>query len=565
MKTKAGKYSHQKATNNSIMTTNISQFIDFEKVDVLLEGFNKSTGFVSALIDLDGNILSKSGWRQVCTEFHRVHASKLQSCRVGVKSTNSNTANAGKYHFYKCLNGLVDISVPIIIKGEYVADLFSGQFFLEKPNKEHFIKQAQILGLDKTKYLDLMNLVPIVTEEIATKTLDFLHQMILYIIEQSFQKQELSELEKRLEFALTSSKTGAWDLDLTNQTAIRTLEHDKIFGYHQLLPEWTYEMFLGHVLEEFRMEVDSKFKKAIESKAEWNFECKIRRIDNEIRWIWACGQHLFDENGDSRRIAGIVQDITESKQLQMELELANTELEYKVQQRTSQLEASNKELEAFSYSVSHDLRAPLRHINGYVDLLRKKYFDSLDEKAQYYLDVISGASKQMGSLIDDLLEYSKTGRKELSKTVFDMNHLIQEVLIELEPIKKDRNIMLDIQNMPQVYADYSLLKLVWTNLLDNAIKYTRNNAETKISLEYYTEAKNVVFCVRDNGVGFDMNFAHKLFGVFQRLHSQTDFEGTGIGLANVQRIIHKHGGKVWAEAELNHGACFYFSLTKVGD
>jgi light-regulated signal transduction histidine kinase (bacteriophytochrome) len=231
--------------------------------------------------------------------------------------------------------------------------------------------------------------------------------------------------------------------------------------------------------------------------------------------------------------------------------------------RTAQLEAANKELEAFSYSVSHDLRAPLRHINGYVDLLNERFNDDLPEKAQHYLAVVTDASKQMGTLIDDLLQFSRTGRQEVRQAGMDMNVLVKEVLEKIEPFCNNRDIHWNIQVLPQVYGDYSLLKQVWFNLLDNAIKYTRNKKTADISIGYKDEEKSFVFFVHDNGVGFDMKYAHKLFGVFQRLHSQSEFEGTGIGLANVQRIILKHTGKVWAEAEAGKGATFFFSLPKI--
>ncbi len=238
-------------------------------------------------------------------------------------------------------------------------------------------------------------------------------------------------------------------------------------------------------------------------------------------------------------------------------------LEIKIEERTSQLLAANEELEAFSYSVSHDLRAPLRHINGYVDMLNSRYYEILDEKGRHYLETISGASRKMGTLIDDLLQFSRTGRKELSRSRLDFNMLIKEVLKELEPVMEGRNIEWDIQDLPMVLGDYTLLKLVWSNLIDNAIKYTRNQEIARIRIGYKNEAKNFIFCIIDNGVGFDMKYAHKLYGVFQRIHSQTEFEGTGIGLANVQRIIHKHSGLVWAEAEKDKGASFFFSLPKI--
>jgi len=236
------------------------------------------------------------------------------------------------------------------------------------------------------------------------------------------------------------------------------------------------------------------------------------------------------------------------------------ELEERVKNRTALLEASNKELEAFSYSVSHDLRAPLRHISGYVNLLNERFNDKLPEQAQHYLNRISGASHQLGVLIDDLLQYSRTGRQELKKSNVDMDLLVKEVIEEEETGLEGRKVNWNIQELPEVYGDYKQLKMAFTNLLDNAVKYTRNQETTNISVSYTGEEKSNVFCVGDNGVGFDMKYAHKLFGVFQRLHSQSEFEGTGIGLANVQRIIHKHLGRVWAEAEIGKGAKFYFSL-----
>ena len=237
-------------------------------------------------------------------------------------------------------------------------------------------------------------------------------------------------------------------------------------------------------------------------------------------------------------------------------------LTVKLQEEQRKLMLSNKELEAFSYSVSHDLRAPLRHINGYVDLLNEKFSNDLPEKAQYYLATIQDSSKQMGTLIDDLLQFSRTGRKELRKAKVDMHALVQEVVEKIKQDTGERNITWNIEDLPQVYGDYSLLTQVCANLIDNAVKYTRKTKNAEISIGLQKDEKNFVFYIRDNGVGFNMKYAHKLFGVFQRLHSHVEFEGTGIGLANVQRIIQKHNGQVWAEAEPGKGAVFYFSLPK---
>ncbi|MBI5646545.1 MAG: PAS domain S-box protein [Ignavibacteriae bacterium] len=236
------------------------------------------------------------------------------------------------------------------------------------------------------------------------------------------------------------------------------------------------------------------------------------------------------------------------------------ELEERVRLRTLQLEAANNEMEAFSYSVSHDLRAPLRHISGYVELVHEQFPDGMPQKAKHYLDVVSDAAHRMAMLIDDLLQFSRTGRRELRHGSVDMNGLLHESIQELSPVTESRHVAWSIADLPRVSGDSSLLKQVWVNLLDNALKYTRPRHVTEIEVGFMRESHEVLFFVRDNGVGFDMQYANKLFSVFQRLHSLEEFEGTGIGLANVQRIVHKHGGRVWAESEPDKGAVFYFSI-----
>jgi light-regulated signal transduction histidine kinase (bacteriophytochrome) len=247
-----------------------------------------------------------------------------------------------------------------------------------------------------------------------------------------------------------------------------------------------------------------------------------------------------------------------------QLRLENAALTRNVLERTSQLEAANKELEAFCYSVSHDLRAPVRHIDGFVTLLAKAE-PVMSEKGLAYLRSIATASKQMGCLIDDLLDFSRSGRVEMRSTLVDLDKLLAETRQRIQPELKDRNILWKTARLPLVRGDPALLQQVFSNLLLNAVKYTRprNPAEIEIGCQDETETEIAIF-VRDNGVGFDMKYADKLFGVFQRLHRQKEFEGTGIGLANVRRIIARHGGRTWAEAELDKGAAFYFSLPKNG-
>jgi len=283
-------------------------------------------------------------------------------------------------------------------------------------------------------------------------------------------------------------------------------------------------------------------------------------VDGKETWVNTIKTPVRDDKGEIVGLLGIFWDITARKLAEEEIRKLNTELEDRVVMRTAQLEASNKELEAFSYSVSHDLRAPLRHVSGYVELLNKHFQSDLPEKGLHYLNSIGDSVHIMGMLIDDLLQFSRTGRMEMHQSDLDMNEIVREVKESLCKDNPDRKIEWVLGKLPTVNGDEAMLRLVWMNLLSNAVKFTRTRKKARIEIGVSKENKELVFFVHDNGVGFDMKYAHKLFGVFQRLHSTEEFEGTGIGLANVHRIVLRQGGRTWAEAEPDKGAVFYFSI-----
>jgi PAS domain S-box-containing protein len=293
----------------------------------------------------------------------------------------------------------------------------------------------------------------------------------------------------------------------------------------------------------------------LKDNAAYRQERWLRRKDGSELPVEVIANLLPDGN-----LQATVRDITERQKAQEELQEAHRTLEQRVVERTGQLEVANKELEAFSYSVSHDLRAPLRAINGFAGIVLEDFSQQLPEEGQKYLERIRNGGERMGRLIDDLLAFSRLSRESMNRQTVDTTKLVEAVLDELRPQCAGRPMEITVGDLASCYGDPALLKQVWVNLLSNAIKYSRGRTPAVIEVGFRRENGEDVYCVRDNGAGFNMSYAHKMFGVFQRLHRTDEFEGTGVGLAIVQRIIHRHGGRVWAEAAEGRGAEFHFTL-----
>jgi PAS domain S-box-containing protein len=360
----------------------------------------------------------------------------------------------------------------------------------------------------------------------------------------------------------------------TQQASLLNLTHDTIFvrdpndvitywnrGAHELYG-WTAEEAIGKRSHDllrtvFPAPLDDISAELLRTER-WEGELKHTKADGTeviVSSRWA----LRRDEGGPAVVLETSNDITERKRWEQEITKLNEELG----KRSSQLEASNKELEAFAYSISHDLRAPLRHMAGFTELLKKSAAPLHNEKHQRYVAMILESAKRMGNLIDDLLAFSRIGRSEAHRTTVSMEQLVQEAVTEVRQDTNGRKIVWKVGALPPLYGDRSMLRLALVNLISNAVKFTRTRPQAEIEIGCQDQKKNqVVVFVRDNGVGFDMKYVNKLFGVFQRLHPPETFEGTGIGLATVQRIVHRHGGRIWAEGMVDQGATFYFTLSK---
>jgi PAS domain S-box-containing protein len=379
-------------------------------------------------------------------------------------------------------------------------------------------------------------------------------------------EQDLRLARDELEAEVAVRTQQASLLDLTHDTIFVRDTSDVITYWNrgaQELYGWTSEQAIGQPAHQllqtiFPMPLD-EIRAELLRAGRWEGEltktkANGRQVVVASRWSLRRDQHdrpiaIMETNND----------ITERKHGEEKIRGLNADLA----RRTVELEASNKELEAFAYSTSHDLRAPLRHVVGYSELLQKHAASLLDDKSRRYVMMVLESAKRMGALIDDLLAFSRIGRVETQNTLVSLGQLVREVLSEVEQETEGRDIAWNVDALPSVFGDRAMLRLALVNLISNAVKFTGTRPQARIDIGCADGKQDeVVVFVKDNGVGFDMKYVNKLFGVFQRLHKSEAFEGTGIGLATVQRIVARHGGRVWAEGEVDKGAAFYFSAPK---
>jgi PAS domain S-box-containing protein len=388
-------------------------------------------------------------------------------------------------------------------------------------------------------------------------------------------ERKLSELalrvsEERYKSIISVSNTGGWEYHTENGYLWCSPEYFTMLGRSQS----DYKMAEGPNLQESWVDLlhpDDR-DRSVEHFASYLRNGSVGIYENNFRmlhqdgswiWIWSRGQTLRDSNGVLTNLTvGTHIDVTKRNQMEVQLQQLNAELEERVIDRTRELEEVNKELESFSFSVSHDLRAPLRAVNGYATILEEDFGKAMDPEARVHLQTILKNSKRMGQLIDDLLAFSKLGRKDIATSEINMNVLVGNIVRE-EIYDWSEQTEFVIHDLLPALGDQSLIKQVWINLISNACKYSRNKPNPRIEIGSALRAGHSEYYIKDNGAGFDMQYYHKLFGVFQRLHSQDEFEGTGIGLASLKKIISKHHGKVWAESVLNEGTIFYFTLRSV--
>lgn len=385
--------------------------------------------------------------------------------------------------------------------------------------------------------------------------------------EQRQVEEALRENEERLRLALIAANQGLFDSNLKTGEVMVSPEYASMLGYDPAFFKESKARWLDNLHPDDRKSITESFEAYMRGETPlYATEFRQRSQSGEWKWILTRGK-LVTRNADGTplRMLGICMDITERKLAEERIRELNEALEDRVHERTVQLRATNKELEAFVYSVSHDLRAPLRAIDGFAQILEDEFAQTLDAEGRRVCSIIIKEAKRMARLIDDLLAFSRLSRAEMLTSSIDMKRLAESVFHQLTTQEERKRIEFRLGSLPPAVGDPNLMRQVWVNLLSNAVKFSSRRPRAVIEVEGKREGNENMYLVRDDGAGFDMQYAHELFGVFHRLHSEREFEGTGVGLAIVQRLIHRHGGRVWGQSEVNKGSTFYFCLPDRGD
>jgi PAS domain S-box-containing protein len=381
----------------------------------------------------------------------------------------------------------------------------------------------------------------------------------LLTLNSSYNERKLAEANlRKLAAIVESSDDGMIGKDLNGVVTSWNKGARSLFGYSA--NEMVGQSIMKLIPPDRRDEETQILARIGHGEFVMHFETVRLRKDGTNIDVSVTVSPIKDRTGRIIGASKVVRDITERKKAEAKILELNATLEERVRERTVQLEAANKELEAFSYSVSHDMRAPLRAIDGFSQAVLEDYKEQMPAEGRRYLAIIREGAQRMGALIDDLLTFSRLSRMPVSNQPVDMAELVADALDELGVKEGDPKVQVRLGHLPPCQGDRALLKQVWLNLLSNALKYSRNRDTSVVEIGCGTQDGKQVYVVKDNGTGFDMLYANKLFGVFQRLHRSDEYEGTGVGLAIVQRVIHRHGGSVWAEAALDKGATFFFTV-----
>lgn len=544
--------------NPMIMKKKILGLIDFDRVNILLEGFNQSTGFVTAILDLEGNILSRSGWRQACTMFHRKHLETSQRCVLSDTILSAMLEKGARYHYYKCLNGLVDVAVPIVIKDEHIANLFSGQFFFEEPDLSYFKKQAERFGFDEEEYLNTIREVPVIPEEKVKTTIGFLLNMTHVISDMTFQKMELMELNDALK---VSEERHRLILENSMDAILLTSPEGKIISANPAACTMfmrTEEEICREGRDGLVDQTDPRLQLLIDERD------RTGRAKGELTMIRKDGSKfpvelstsVFSDQSGSLRSSMSIRDITERKRTEAQLLIAK-----------EKAEESDRLKTAFLQNMSHEIRTPMNAIMGFSGLLRYNFDNK--QKLEQFTDIINQRSNDLLDILNDILDIAKieSGQLQVNIEECNINDLFGELYSVFTGIQNrsgKKHIELDLKRSPlpenvTIFTDKVKLKQILINLISNAIKFTDSG---RIEAGYSLDGDNIlVFYVSDTGIGIPSDKQDIIFERFCQLNQNPkNSGGTGLGLPIAKGLVNLLGGEIKVESEPGRGSTFSFSI-----
>ena len=447
----------------------IKEIINLQKLQDLMQKFTDATGTGTAFIGLDAEILVASGWQDICTKFYRINPESCKNCIQSDTALANGLKEGKRSNLYRCLNGLTDVAVPIIIDGEHLANLFIGQFLLEKPDKTFFLNQARKYGFDEKEFMSALDKVPVFSEEEVSRKIDFLVELAVMISDMGLNRLKMLEFTEGLEKKIEEGIKDARDAQIA---AVKMMQE------------------------------------AVEARNE--------------------------------------------------TEKANTALD----KMMKDLKESNEQLERFAYVASHDLQEPLRKVNSFTQLFAKKYSDLVDEKGKKYIFYITDGTIRMQQLISDLLEFSRINTQGKPFVEVETELIVKNIIgLYGQQLKKLKG-SVTYSKLPAVMADETQFSMLFQNLIGNAIKFRKEDEPPVIEISAESSETEWIFKVKDNGIGIEEKYKDRIFIIFQRLHTQEAYEGTGIGLALCKQIVNRHGGTISFNSIVGQGTTFYFTMPK---
>jgi PAS domain S-box-containing protein len=557
----------------------LSDIIDSEKIQKLMDEFYRLTRIGIGIIDLHGRVLVKTGWQDICTKFHRINP---ESCRLCIESDLqlSRKVPDGTFKQFRCQNSMWDISTPIMLGDKHVGNIFLGQFLFddETPDYEIFRQQALKYGFNEQEYISALDRVPRWNHETLNAAMSFYTGFAGIIGDLSYSNIKLAnalEERKRVEESLWES-SQMLNLVLNHMPSFvfwkdrnsvylgcnylfsanaGLSSQEEIIGLTDLDLPWKDTEAESYRADD-RMVMETGISKI-------NYEEAQLTIDGRFMDIRTSKIPMRNHEGNIIGVLGTFEDITDRKLAEEEIQKLNKTLEERVAQRTAQLEVINNELESFSYSISHDLRAPLRAIGGFSQILSTRHRESLNDEGRQYMDYIVEASLRMEQLINDLLDYSRLGRKSLDFHPVKLSEIVDNIHSDFKTKLNEIGAEFIVDSeLPEISGEESLLRQIFSNLIENAITYRRKEVRLKIKIDFEPEANGYILKITDNGIGIPKEYWEKIFNVFQRLHSEDVYPGTGIGLATVRKALSILHGTIRVESVVGEGSSFIIYLTK---